>query len=67
MDPNACWADLSAAVEHEEWVRACELASALVAWVDRGGFLPTITGNQKFDRIVLWETCDAVLAWDVAR
>lgn len=61
MDPNECWTALSAAVEDEHWECACELAQELLAWIDRGGFLPTITGKPAFDRSVIWKTCVSVL------
>lgn len=65
MDPNVCWAGIADAVEKEQWEWACELADSLLAWVERGGFLPTITGKPAFDRIVIWQTCQAVKSWEV--
>lgn len=65
MDPNQTWNDLSVAVEDGDWHHASELAEELMAWIDRGGFLPTITGKPAFDRIAIWQTCDAIRAWDV--
>jgi hypothetical protein len=64
MDPNQTWSDLSRAIERDDWDEATDLGEALVDWIERGGFPPTITGIQAFDRIVTAATAQAVAAWE---
>ncbi len=65
MDPNATWRELADSVAQDGWPKAEELANDLRYWLECGGFPPRITGQQVFDRIVVKNTCDAILAWDV--
>jgi hypothetical protein len=65
MDPNQAWSDLSQAVEADDWEEAEVSASNLLHWIGEGGFPPSITGNARFDRIVVKATCDAIAAWEV--
>ena len=68
MDPTACWLSLVEAytTDEESWERIEELAQDLLCWLEKGGFPPTFTGNQEFDRLVVKATCEAILAWEVA-
>jgi hypothetical protein len=65
MDPNAAWLALSEAVARDDWQTAAQLAEGLLAWLDRDGFPPTITGVASFDTIVARHTCEAIAAWEV--
>ena len=40
MDPDAALSDVFDAVADREPERAAELAENLLAWIDRGGFVP---------------------------
>jgi hypothetical protein len=65
MDPNQTWRDLSQAFSDDDWDRIDELASSLAEWLDRGGFPPSITGEKEFDKLVVKNALDALLAWDI--
>lgn len=66
MDPNRTWLEIAVAVEREEWERAAGLAQDLITWIDRGGFVPEVTGKLVFDRIIVYQTCDSLAAWEIA-
>lgn len=65
MDPNQTWSDIAVAVEKGNWERAAELAGELVRWIDKGGFVPSVTWKPVFDKILVYQTCTALQAWDV--
>ena len=46
MDPNATWRELIDAHAIQDGERVEELAQALISWLDRGGFPPTIADRQ---------------------
>jgi hypothetical protein len=60
MDPNAAWKEMAAAVENDDWEIADELAEGLLGWLERGGFPPSITGQDEFDRIAAKAACREV-------
>jgi hypothetical protein len=45
MDPQAAWDQLLAAYAEGDWDTIEERATDLIAWLDRGGFSPTVLGN----------------------
>lgn len=49
MDPQACWDQLLAAYAAGEWDQIEERATDLLAWLDRGGFPPTIIRQPELD------------------
>lgn len=49
MDPQACWDQLLAAYAAGEWDQIEERATDLLAWLDRGGFPPTIIRRPSID------------------
>ena len=49
MDPQATWNQLQAAYRSADWEIASELAQALLDWLERGGFPPTIQGAEPHD------------------
>lgn len=65
MDPNQTWRDLADAVQEDDWERAGELATALLEWLDKDGYPPTISRHQAFDRIVAQTACKSIIAWEV--
>jgi hypothetical protein len=65
MDPSVTWCDMAQAVQEDRWLDAEEHARNLLAWLQKGGFPPTITGTPTFDRIAARTTCQAILAWDI--
>lgn len=65
MDVNATWALLAQAVEEDEWDSAAEHAEAILAWMSRDGFAPTITKKPKFDAIVARIAAKAIREWEV--
>ena len=65
MDPQKALDEMAECVENDEWERAAEIASDLRTWVDRGGFIPDIIGKPKFDTMLLWLACEAVISWEV--
>lgn len=42
MDPQVTWSDLLQAYATQNWADAAAAASALVTWLDSGGFPPQI-------------------------
>jgi len=60
MDPNQAWRDLSDAWDSGEFADCIEIASNLEDWLNKGGFPPTITRHQAFDRAVVLAMCAAV-------
>ena len=57
MDPNAAWKELSDAYQDQDADRYVELAEGLLEWLRKGGFPPTITKHQAFDRMVALALC----------
>ena len=49
MDPQATWEQLLAAYAAGDWDILEERATDLVAWLDRGGFPPTIIHQRDID------------------
>jgi hypothetical protein len=47
MDPQATWEQLQEAYGNADWETARELAQALLAWLDRGGFPPTTEAGDS--------------------
>ncbi len=47
MDPQATWDQLLAAFVDGDWDRIDELATALIEWLDRGGFAPKVLENSE--------------------
>ena len=65
MDPEKAWRQLAEAIANDDSSLATELADGLLAWLDRNGFPPKITGLLAFDRMVVEATCDRIVAWEV--
>ena len=61
MDPNAAWQELADAYQENDLDRCNELAIGLLEWLTKGGYPPTITRHQKFDRFVVLRTCNALV------
>jgi hypothetical protein len=49
MDPQATWDQLLAAYAAGDWEQIEERATDLLAWLDRGGFPPTIIQQPELD------------------
>ena len=49
MDPQAAWDQLLAAYAAGDWDVIEERATDLLAWLDRGGFPPTIIRQPELD------------------
>jgi hypothetical protein len=49
MDPQAAWDQLLAAYAAGDWDQIEELATDLLAWLDRGGFPPMIIQQPDLD------------------
>ena len=49
MDPQVAWEQLLAAYAAGDWDILEERATDLIAWLDRGGFPPTIIRQPDFD------------------
>lgn len=47
MDPQATWEQLLAAYEAGDWDLIEELATDLLAWLDRGGFPPKLLPRNE--------------------
>jgi hypothetical protein len=66
VDPQACWDQLLEAVSNSGWDEVSELATALLVWIDRGGFPPqSVVGTdlgQEWDRAVARFSCCYALA-----
>jgi hypothetical protein len=60
MDAQAVWKQLSEAYG-ADGDRAKDLATALLNWLDQGGYPPIVTGNGEFDRLVVWTSCLGVV------
>jgi len=65
MDPSVTWCDMAQAVQENRWIDAGEHARNLLAWLEKGGFPPVITGTHSFDRIAALQTCRAVAEWEI--
>lgn len=52
MDPTGCFLDLYAAMHDEDSDTARELARALRAWLERGGFYPTGFTRAEVDAYI---------------
>ena len=66
MDPDKAWRQLAEAIADDDWTLATELADGLLAWLDRNGCPPKVTGQIIFDRMVVHATCDRIAAWECA-
>lgn len=49
MDPQTAWDQLLAACAAGDWDVTEERATDLLAWLDRGGFPPTIVRQPELD------------------
>jgi hypothetical protein len=49
MDPQVAWDQLLAAYTAGDWDTLEERATDLIAWLDRGGFPPTILNQPDLD------------------
>ncbi len=68
MDPDKAWQALSEAYlgdNETQWQAIGEAAEALLQWLKRDGFPPTITGNKAFDKLIALRTCEALVDWNV--
>ena len=65
MDPQASWDQLLSAYAEGNWDRTEELALALSDWLNKGGFPPTVLGQDalgpEFDRALARAGCDFIL------
>lgn len=64
MDPDATWSEIQEAVDADDYARASELAADLLAWMQRGGFPPRVTGAAaagRWDTIVATCVCRGLL------
>ena len=65
MDPQAAWDQLLCAYAEGDWDRTEELALALSEWLRKGGFPPTVLGQEalgpEFDRALANAGCDFIL------
>jgi hypothetical protein len=62
MDPITCYLDMYAAMKRKDFAAASDLALALKAWLDRGGFYPpnyTATEVKGYLASVLRRTAHA--------
>ena len=55
---------MASAVENGAWERAFDIATELISWVMRDGFLHTITGKSDVDKNVVLQTCETVQSWE---
>lgn len=69
MDPQTAWDELLAAYDDLDWPVVEERATALLQWLDRGGFPPRLAGvhaaGRDWSRMVVQFACK--LARDDAR
>jgi hypothetical protein len=68
MDPQAAWLELARAFSgdsHTDWDRIEELADGLLHWLKRDGLPPNVTNNPAFDRLVVIQTCQALIDWNI--
>ncbi|GEM_PF-716811 len=64
MDPQAAWDQLLCAYVAGDWAQIDELATALVSWLDRGGFPPRILARSAlpdWDRALAYAGCRLAL------
>ena len=47
MDPQQTWTDMLDALKQNDYDEAKELAGALLEWLDKGGFPPTVVGDES--------------------
>lgn len=57
MDPNETWQQLAEAFKAKDLKQLLELARALLDWLRKDGFPPTVTGVREFDVMVAKQTC----------
>jgi hypothetical protein len=66
MDPQTTWDALLESLAAREWDRIDELARALLAWLDSGGFPPKTLGRDDlgsdFNRDLAVHACFLALA-----
>jgi prepilin-type N-terminal cleavage/methylation domain-containing protein len=60
MIGKVIWKQLTEAYR-SDGERAKDLATALLYWLDHGGSPPVVTGNDEFDRLVVWTSCLALV------
>jgi len=58
MDPNVTWREALTAIAEDRFDEASELLENLQAWLERGGFFPTVSGTREDER----EVVDKLLA-----
>lgn len=51
MDPQATWDQLLAAFVDGDWDQIDELATALIEWLDRGGFPPKVLEKSELGEV----------------
>jgi hypothetical protein len=61
MDPNETWQQLAEAFKLADTTKLRELAAALMEWMLKDGFPPTITGVAEFDKHVATHTCGQLI------
>jgi hypothetical protein len=66
MDPQAAWDKLLEAYAEKDWDQVTDLATGLLAWLDRGGFPPRAVAGvelgQDFDRAISRFGCAYAIA-----
>jgi hypothetical protein len=66
MDPQATWNELQSAYQARDWETTRELAQALLDWLDRDGFVPSVSVEQPLSplaqRTVVENFCRMALA-----
>lgn len=64
MDPNQTWRDLIIAFRENDHDRVDELASALIDWLQKGGFPPTIASgvDQETQHYFVRQLCESLLS-----
>ena len=71
MDPQAAWNNLLEATVAECGESIEDAATALLAWLDRGGFppqtIPGVTMSPRWNRAVAYSACLAALADQLCR
>jgi hypothetical protein len=64
MDPQATWDSLLDAWCQGEWQDVCELADAMLSWLDKDGFPPETRHPQRmgsdWNRVVVRAACEFV-------
>ena len=65
MDPDTAWREFLDACQQRDWSEAQETASALLEWLDRGGFPPESQPDRTLDdalnRAIVAAACRHVL------